>query len=178
MPPPARKTTRKTPAGSTTIEAKGMRLTKLDADGQPTGDTVDIPDLAADERVRFPDRLPGEFFPLPTAVGWSVWPADVRLPSGIRHGVAKVFATPQGLYVYAKRDKDPTALVFYAPIKYDETPKPEAGYVARDAGNKIVTSQGVVTVVSSTGCGCAFGTLKRFVPPWSRRRISWGALSA
>jgi hypothetical protein len=120
--------------------------------------------------------------PVPTAVTDTWFPSQVRLPTGELLHTAKVFATPQGLYVYLKPPTDllqnPASLGdvrFFSPIDYDKTPRPVTGYAARNAGIPIFTDAGQVTVVPVGGCGCSARRLKNWKPSWSRTSIPWEA---
>lgn len=154
---------------------QNVKLTNL-----VTGESVDMGpadvSVGEDEASDLVAPGPPRAIPRPTAITHRWWPAAVKLPdeaAPIR--LAKVYATPQGLYVYDQRPEDADGLSprWFAPIDYSKTPRPVTGYVARNAGNQIVTSAGVVTVTPLGGCGCGAGALKHWMPSWARTAIAW-----
>jgi hypothetical protein len=133
-------------------------------------------------KAKAPVPEPPRPVPVPTAVAATWFPAAVQLPDLPPLRLAKVFATPQGLYVYQRPPVDrhvnaeslgePT---FFSPINYDKTGKPSTGYVARNAGVPVHTNAGLVVITPLGGCGCGARTLKNWQPSWARRSISWEA---
>lgn len=121
--------------------------------------------------------------PVPTSVAHSWFPAHVQLPAGVDiDGQAllypcKVYATPQGLYVYREVPSEREAFrsgaqpAFWSPIDYEETPTPTVGTLSR-SGHAIHTAAGVVMVRKENSCGCGH-PLKRWRPDWARVRVSW-----
>lgn len=213
-------------------QARNLRLQKLDEDGEPVGEPVELPDAVVTwmeqahpgpiERAQFEafariDKMevargpiayePGtavasieieqaltpEAFallqeatrvPIPTAVVHVWWPAQVQLPAGVDIDgqsslyPCKVYATPQGLYVYRQRPADPEQFrtgahpAFWSSIDYEKTTPPTVGNLTRRASNIIHTAAGAVTIKKNDSCGCGH-PLKRWRPDWARTRISW-----
>lgn len=137
----------------------------------PTGD-----DLV--ERLSEPVEVPT---PVPSGVTGSWFPALVVLP-GQRHALSskvRVYATPEGLYVYDRVPEDQAQTqqatpLWYAPIAYPETAQPPANYSARAAnGFEIVTSKGTVTVTVPRGCPtCGVKRMAVWQPVWAHAQVA------
>lgn len=215
-------------------QAQNIRLQKIDEDGAPVGEPVELPDavvtwmdqtrpevehaqFAVNELARLGEEMevargpiayePGtavasieveqaltpETFallqeatrvPIPTAVVHVWWPAQVQLPVGVDIDgqsslyPCKVYATPQGLYVYRQWPVDPEQFrtgarpAFWSSIDYEKTTPPTVGNLTRRAGSIIHTAAGAVTIKKNDSCGCGH-PLKRWRPDWARTRISW-----
>lgn len=114
--------------------------------------------------------------PVPTGITGSWFPALVVLP-GQRNalpGKVRVYATPEGLYVYSRVPEDQAQTqqatpFWYAPIAYGETSLPPANYSARAAnGFVIATSKGNVTVTVPKGCSsCGVKAMAVWQPVWA-----------
>lgn len=190
-------------AARSQVAAQGVRLQKLDSDGQAVGEPQHLPGVATvslgaenPQVAPVPDgNLSTEFeitdpaavelirqatrIPIPTAVVCKWWPAFFRPPGEPQPWVTcKVFLTPQGLYVYRSAPEPETyetgaTPAWYSPVDFAKTAKPVTGYAALNAGVPITTAAGRVNVQPSPGCGCAAGKLKRWTPTWARNTISW-----
>lgn len=117
--------------------------------------------------------------PTPTAYRAEWWPASVNLPD-LRQAIrlARVYATPQGLYVYTRAPRQPDRQTggvpfWWAPLDYDKTARPATGYAARSAGIHLVTDVGTAVVQPLSGCGCSNGILKAWRPSWAARNEPW-----
>lgn len=118
--------------------------------------------------------------PIPTAVIDRWFPAFVRWPGEDQPLVScKVFATPQGLYVYTRRPDRPEGFSegakpqrWVSSIDFEKTGLPPVSSVARNAGFRIHTPAGVVIVQPTGSCGCG-NRLKHWTPDWARNTISW-----
>jgi hypothetical protein len=126
--------------------------------------------------------------PVPTSYRAAWFPVSVRLPrepGGLEPKVirvAKVWATPQGLYVYTAppddRATNPASIgtpEFFSPIDYDKTPKPSGEYAARQKAIRIITDAGDVRLQRLGGCGCSHRNLKNWRPTWATRNEAWEA---
>lgn len=116
--------------------------------------------------------------PTPSAVYLSWFPAIVSVPV-IRDGVpgrhqynnAKVFTTPEGVYVYDRVPLEPRQdgtpePQWFAPVNYGKTPEPPTGIKARN-GITLVTDQGAVVITPLGGCGCGMRKLRDWAPSWA-----------
>lgn len=125
--------------------------------------------------------------PVPSGVTGSWFPALVVLP-GQRNALGskvRVYATPEGLYVYdrvpqnqAQNERaDP---LWYAPITYAETARPPANYSATAAnGFVIATTKGPVTITVPRGCPvCGVRAMAVWQPVWSHTLMAaeWKAV--
>lgn len=110
-------------------------------------------------------------WPTPITYRWSWWPAMVTLPNGTVYPQAKVYATLEGLYVYAAVG-EPT---YYTPINYDKTRPPPASYPANQKTVRIWTpNDEQVTIQPLQGCGCG-NPLKSWRPEWAYRVEAWSS---
>lgn len=144
----------------------------------PAAPSAEVP-TGADlvKRMSEPVEAP---IPVPSGVTGSWFPALVVLPEQRRDlGLkVRVYATPEGLYVYSKVPQDqaqtqePTPL-WYAPIAYAETPAPPANYSARAAnGFPIVTTKGTVTITVPKGCPvCGVRAMAVWQPVWAHTLV-------
>jgi hypothetical protein len=108
----------------------------------------------------------------PSTVIWRTWfPAVVRLPGGVPLLRAKVFATSDGLRVFAQRNG--AELVFQSPILLDKTVEPGTDYVSLRRGHSIVTEAGTVSIAKGGGCACGMRDLKSLQIPGATER-KWG----
>lgn len=120
--------------------------------------------------------------PVPTGVTGEWFPASVVLP-GARSALHKqrVFATPQGLYVYSsvppeQSQGEQATPNWFSPINYELTPVPPAAQSqASRLGFVINTEAGRVTVQASGGCACGVRALQAWRPIWSTSRLEWKA---
>lgn len=108
----------------------------------------------------------------PTGVYRQWFPAIVGLPTGETLRQVRVFATDNGLYVYAQASLP--APVFQSPILLDKTPEPGTDYASRKRGYTIHTEAGRVSI-NLAPCACGLTTLKSFRPDWARVEKTWGA---
>lgn len=133
------------------------------------------PPLVAEEKLAEKPAIP-----VPSGITGAWFPALVVLP-GQRHDLGmkvRVYATPEGLYVYSKVPQDqaqtqePTPL-WYAPIAYDETSAPPANYSARAAnGFPIVTTKGTVMITVPKGCpACGVRAMAAWQPVWAHALV-------
>lgn len=114
--------------------------------------------------------------PVPSGITGSWFPALVVLP-GQKHALpskVRVYATPEGLYVYDRPPQDQAQAqqvtpLWYAPIAYDETSQPPANYSARAAnGFEVVTTKGTVVVTVPKGCAtCGLHAMVAWQPVWA-----------
>jgi hypothetical protein len=167
------------PDAVVTVGAGGPRLAKLPASARQrsTPPAID-PDwglLAQDALQR------AQSAPVPSSYKAEWWPAHVRFPDLEKPArLAKVYATPQGLYVYVRcpgqMDRATGGTPFwYAPLLYDKTPRPATGYAARNAGIALFTEVGQVTLTVLGSCGCSNGSLRAWRPQWADRNEAWEA---
>jgi hypothetical protein len=122
-----------------------------------------------------------ETVPVPSGITGSWFPAYVVLP-GQRYqlpGKVRVYATPEGLYVYDRVPQDQAQTqqatpLWYAPIAYPETPVPPANYSARAAnGFPIVTTKGTVTITVPKGCPvCGVRAMSVWQPVWAHAQLA------
>lgn len=127
--------------------------------------------------------------PVPSGITGSWFPALVVLP-GQRHALpnkVRVYATPQGLYVYDRVPKDQAqasevAPLWFAPIAYAETLQPPANYSAAAAsGFSIATAKGTVTITVPKGCPtCGLHRMVAWQPVWAHSLVAgeWKAKGA
>lgn len=92
----------------------------------------------------------------------------------------KVFATAEGLWVYDRKPGHPDGLLvgegealFFSPIDFGKTPRPDHRYPARQAGFVVHTDAGPVQVHRTGGCGCSHRALKHWRPSWASRSEPW-----
>lgn len=119
--------------------------------------------------------------PVPTGVTGSWFPALVVLP-GQRHDIgskARVYATPQGLYVYNRVPEDQAQVekvtpLWYAPIAYAKTKQPPANYSAlADRGFLIETDKGAVSITVPKGCPvCGVRAMSVWQPTWAHTLVA------
>lgn len=127
--------------------------------------------------------------PTPSGVTGAWFPALVVLP-GQRHALpskVRVYATPEGLYVYDRVPEDQAQLasvdpLWYAPIAYPETPTPPGNYSAQAAnGFPIVTTKGTVMITVPKGCPtCGVRAMSVWQPVWAHAQVGaeWKAAQA
>lgn len=122
--------------------------------------------------------------PTPSAAYRSWFPAIVSVPvvkDGVagryQHNNVKVFATPEGVYVYdqvplePRQDGVPTPK-WFAPVNYGKTPEPPRGIKERN-GVTLVTDQGAVVITPLGGCGCGMRKLRDWSPSWASVVQTW-----
>lgn len=125
-----------------------------------------------------PDPIPGaetfaiDTIPEPTAIKTVIYPVIVQVPGHPPRDRAKVYVTPEGLYVYwavpaAETDWTPE---YWAPITWPQ-PKLPPPHMWR-MGFKIRTDYGDVLITASGGCGCGW-PLKRWNPEFANRNVAW-----
>lgn len=136
--------------------------------------TVELPEP---EQQRTPAAIP-----VPSGITGQWFPALVVLP-GARTALpkARVYATPEGLYVYLRVPEDQAqnseaTPFWFAPIAYEETPRPPANYSARAAnGFIIVTSEGRVSITVPRGCSsCGVKAMANWQPVWAGSAMEGG----
>lgn len=113
--------------------------------------------------------------PTPHAYKAIWWPAQIVLPDGTLHRIAKVIAASEGLYVYDRVPHDRVNGLdpaWYAPIDFDKTATPRTGYATREKNVRISTGAGEVVISPLVGCGCGL-PLKSWRPAWSHRNEAW-----
>lgn len=127
--------------------------------------------------------------PTPSGVTGSWFPALIVLP-GQRHalpGKVRVYATPEGLYVYDRVPEDQAQVVaptplWYAPIAYAKTSMPPGNYSAQAAnGFSIATSKGTVTITVPRGCPvCGVRAMAVWQPVWAHAQVAaeWKAVAS
>lgn len=111
--------------------------------------------------------------PEPTAMRAVWFPVTVTFPGeDTVHRRAKVFATPEGLYVYlaVPTDRSGKEPDWYSPI-LPGAAQPPTGWAARN-GFTIQTVHGPVAMTAEGGCGCSH-PLKRWNPPYADRNVAW-----
>lgn len=119
--------------------------------------------------------------PVPSGITGTWFPALVVLP-GQRHQLpskVRVYATPEGLYVYDKVPQDQAQTLradplWYAPIAYPETPRPPGNYSALAAnGFGIVTTKGTVMITVPKGCPtCGVRAMAVWQPVWAHSQVA------
>lgn len=119
--------------------------------------------------------------PVPSGVTGTWFPALVVLP-GQRHQLpskVRVYATPEGLYVYDRVPQDQAQTqqadpIWYAPIAYPETPRPPGNYSALAAnGFGIVTTKGTVMITVPKGCPtCGVRAMAVWQPVWAHSQVA------
>jgi hypothetical protein len=119
---------------------------------------------------------------VPTGVTGTWFPALVVLP-GAKTALnkARVYATPEGLYVYLSVPQDQAQMTapepfWFAPIAYGETERPPANYSARAANGFVIsTAKGPVTITVPKGCPtCGVRTLAAWSPTWAHSQMEGG----
>lgn len=113
---------------------------------------------------------------MPTLVRAKWFPAGVRLPDGTEWTRCRVYATTDGLYVYRARPAEGDTPDWHAPIDYAATPRPPSGIPSAGAGIEITTTEGLVMLAPSRGCGCSH-PLKSWAPRWGNDNATtpWGS---
>src|SRR5262245_41182236 len=92
----------------------------------------------------------------PTAIYAAMYPATVLLPGGVQRSRCKVFAAPEGLFVYfAMPNFGSDGSDWSARVDWPSTGRMPQGYMAR-VGWDVHTEAGLVTVTSEGGCGCGW----------------------
>jgi hypothetical protein len=101
----------------------------------------------------------------------AVWMrAAIRLPdTGEIWRDCKIYATPDGLYVYRSVPADGWTPDWWAPMP--PQPRPITGVMARNGFN-LVTDKGAVIITPSTNCACS-APLRRFNPDFAQRVVKW-----
>lgn len=118
--------------------------------------------------------------PVPTGVTGEWFPASVRLPgsNAVLHK-QRVFATPEGAYVYsavpAETSQSTSATPnWFSPIKYELTQMPPPAHSqASKVGFVIMTDAGPLTVQMGGGCACGARALQSWRPVWATSRLEW-----
>lgn len=137
-------------------------------------------DVSAGEVEPQTDAAGPQPIPVPSGITATWFPALVVLP-GQRlplPGKQRVYATPDGLYVYSKVPQDQDQLnqatpFWFAPIAYDETPLPPANYSALAAnGFGISTTEGMVMITVPRGCStCGMRQMAAWQPRWAHTQL-------
>jgi hypothetical protein len=112
--------------------------------------------------------------PSPTAVLHTWFPATVQKPDGSLIRRARVYITPEGLYVYTRPAEDTAAPNQYWPVNWAATAQPKRSTATDMNGYRITTTSGIVTVhTGGQGCGCS-NPLKKWVPEFAGTTLrSW-----
>lgn len=111
--------------------------------------------------------------PVPTGVVHGWWPVTVEFPDATRQRRTRVYATPEGLYVYASRvPADGFTPAWYSPIKWDETPRFGNTPATRMNGHRVETTAGLVVIHGGDGCNCSH-PLKRWTPTYAANALPW-----
>lgn len=111
--------------------------------------------------------------PKPSAMKAVWFPVTVTLPGETTpHRRAKVFATPEGLYIYLAVPSDPSGRFpdWFSPILPGHA-QPPTGWAARN-GFVVQTEGGHVAMTAEGGCGCSH-PLKRWNPEFANRNVAW-----
>jgi hypothetical protein len=120
--------------------------------------------------------------PVPSGVTGEWFPASVRLP-GTRAvlRMQRVFATPEGLYLYSKVPAVPAQSLqavpnWFSPINYELTAAPPAAQSqASKLGFQIQTEAGAVMIQMVGSCPCGAKSLRDWLPVWGTSRLEWKA---
>lgn len=109
--------------------------------------------------------------PTPSGVSAKWFPVTVKLPDHEQPWPrAKIYAAPEGLYIYLSPPDDGVTPDWFSPIVPGQQ-KPTTGWRARN-GVTIATEAGPVTLTASGACGCG-SPLKRWVPEFERKLVVW-----
>lgn len=139
--------------------------------------------LTQDEEAELDAATPTapDVTPVPTGITGTWFPALVVLP-GQRHALGskvRVYATPEGLYVYDRVPDDQAQTqqvtpLWYAPIAYAETPRPPGNYSAQAAnGFPIATAKGTVMITVPRGCPvCGVRQMAVWQPVWAHAQMA------
>jgi hypothetical protein len=119
--------------------------------------------------------------PVPAGITATWFPALVVLPGERLQlpGKHRVYATPEGLYIYSKVPAEQAQNVqatpdWYAPIAYDETDVPPPNYSARAANGFVIhTERGPVSITVPKGCtSCGVRAIAAWEPVWARTQLT------
>ena len=101
----------------------------------------------------------------------AVWMrAAIRLPdTGEIWTDCKIYATPDGLYVYRTIPADGWTPDWWAPLPPQS--RPITGVMARNGFN-LATGKGAVIITPSGNCACS-APLRRFNPDFATRVVKW-----
>lgn len=101
----------------------------------------------------------------------AVWMrAAIRLPdTGEIWRDCKIYATPDGLYVYRAVPADGWTPDWWAPLPPQS--RPITGVMARNGFN-LATDKGAVIITPSQNCACS-APLRRFNPDFAQRVVKW-----
>lgn len=102
----------------------------------------------------------------PSAVMATWYPATITTPDGGLVRKCRIYAAPEGLFVYTA----PDVLAWHSPLTPGQ-PRPRTGWEARN-GIALETAAGRVGITPEGGCGCG-APLKRWVPAWTGRSVAW-----
>lgn len=128
-----------------------------------------VPTVPEDEGPDLPDP---ESAPVPAGklAGW--FPAMVDIPGLDRIHRARVYATPDGLYLWRKAPQDGTATPdVWVPIRWDLTGPMPRDAMSRIQGVYLASEFGIVHVTPSGGCGCG-SRLRQWAPPWASTSLA------
>lgn len=117
--------------------------------------------------------------PPPTGVLHAWFPAVVERPEGEPIRRARVYITPEGLYVYTRVPSDGVTPNHYWHINWGATAQPKRTTATQMNGHVITTDVGAVTVhTGGQGCGCSH-PLKKWTPEFTRTTFaSWPSAGA
>jgi hypothetical protein len=117
--------------------------------------------------------------PNPTASLFAWWPATVQRPEGDPIHRARVYVTPEGLYVYTRVPADGVTPNHYWPVNWGATAQPVRTTATQMNGFKITTDVGLVTIHAyGQGCGCGH-PLKRWSPEFAGNAVKgWPSAGA
>lgn len=101
----------------------------------------------------------------------AVWMrAAIKLPdTGEIWRDCKIYATPDGLYVYRAIPADGWTPDWWAPMPPQH--RPITGVMARNGFN-VATELGAVIITPSANCACS-APLRRFNPDFAQRVVKW-----
>lgn len=111
--------------------------------------------------------------PTPTGVLHTWFPATVQKPTGEFIRRARVYVTPEGVYVYTRVPGDGVKPNHFWALDWAATAQPKRTQATIMNGHPLRTAEGGTLVVHTNGegCGCS-NPLKKWVPEWARTTFS------
>jgi hypothetical protein len=110
--------------------------------------------------------------PQPTGSLHTWFPATLEQPDGSLIRRARVYVTPEGLFVYTLVPGDGVTPNYWWPINWAATSQPKRSTATDMNGYVITTDTGKVVVhTSGQGCGCS-NPLKRWTPAFAGTTLS------
>jgi hypothetical protein len=106
--------------------------------------------------------------PTPTAALHTWFPVTVEKPDGTLIRRARVYVTPEGLYVYTRKPADGVTPNHWWPLNWAATAQPKRTQASSMNGHQFKTTEGgTVTVhTNGEGCGCS-NPLKKWAPEYA-----------